>query len=462
MPDTGGGGGTTTVSNTTPWTSQEPYLQDVFAQARSLFEGPGAQYYPGQTVAGMTPEQMQALGGTASRAAMGSPLTTGAQNSLQGLIGGGITNNPAMGGYQNVANGGLNTNAAGGAINALGSSTQGPGQSTYQGLAGAGMGPGAAGYGNIGYGGQNTNAAGGAINTLQNANLGPAAGTLAGIAGNGGFSANDIFKTVQAQVQPAVASQYEAAGRTPTGSQGYAENLSRGLTQGFAPYALQAAQQGVQNQLGAAGQLQAGYGQQLNAAQSAGQLGLSQAGQNLQGQLAGLGGLQGAYGQQLGAQQSGAAGLNQGYQSMLNNLLQGGQLGLQQSGMNTQNQMAGLAGLGGLYQSGNAQQLQALGMAPGLANQDYNDLAQLYGVGSQLQGQNQAQINADMARYNYNQQLPMQQLAQYANTIGGNYGGNTAQTQPGVSPLQTGVGAGIGLLGVLGQSGLLSGLGGAA
>lgn len=516
---------TTTTTNTQPWSGQEPYLQDVFAQARGLFEGPGAQFYPGQTVAGLTPEQMTALSGTAQRAADGSPLTNQAQSSLQGLLGGGIQNNPALGGYQDVANGGLNTGAANGAISGLMGSNQGPGQSAYQGLtqagmgpgtglfqgvgaagqgptnqgygnlANAGMGPGAAGYGNIGYGGQNTWAADQAIGQLSNANLGPAAGLLGNIASGGpGSNLNDVFSSVQSHVQPAIASQYEAAGRTPTGGQGYAENLSRGLTEGFAPYALQAAQQGIQNQLSAAGQLQGAYGQQLNAAQAGGQLGLGQAGQNLQGQLAGLSGLQGAYGQQLGAQQAGlaglqgnfqnqlnnqlgagqalqgaygqqlgaqqagAAGLNQGYQSMLNNQLQGGQLGLNQAGQNAQTQLAGLNGLGNLYGNTQAQQMAAIGQAPGLANQDYQDLAQLFGVGSTLQNQNQQNINADVARYQYGQGLPAQQLAQYMQMVQGNYGGTTTGTQPYTGPglpqqilggLLGAAGTGIGIAGLL-------------
>src|SRR5262249_36526708 len=162
-----------------------------------------------------------------------------------------------------IGQGGLNTGAANGAIQGLSNAGMGPGFGTYQTLANSGLGPSGAGYSGLANGAGATGAANQAIHGLTNANLGPAAGVLGSIAQGGGYDLGDIFNTVRSSVQPAITSLYEAAGRTPTGSNTYAENLAQGLTQGFAPYALQAAQQGVQNQLSAAGQLQGAYGQQL-------------------------------------------------------------------------------------------------------------------------------------------------------------------------------------------------------
>src|SRR5262249_45746267 len=134
---------------------------------------------------------------------------------------------------------------------------------------------------------------------------------------------DDVFQSVQSRVQPAIASQYEVAGRTPTGSQGYAENLSRGLTEGFAPYALQAAQQNIQNRLQATGQLQnafeSGQGRALSAAGLAGQLGQG----DIATRLAGAGGLQGAF------------------QNNLQNLLAGGSLAGQIGAQNLASQFSG-------------------------------------------------------------------------------------------------------------------------
>lgn len=50
----GGGGGTQTtqtIQKADPWAGQQPYLQDVFANAQKLYQTQQPQYYPGQTVA---------------------------------------------------------------------------------------------------------------------------------------------------------------------------------------------------------------------------------------------------------------------------------------------------------------------------------------------------------------------------------------------------------------------------
>ena len=56
-------------------------------------------------------------------------------------------------------------------------------------------------------------------------------------------------------------------------------------------------------------------------------------------------------------------------------------------------------------------------------------------VGAQRQGMRQRQMDADMARYQYNATAPQQALANYMNMISGNYGGTVQKTTPGQSPL---------------------------
>lgn len=66
----GGGGkntpsGSTTVTNTSnsaPWSVQQPYLQDAFAQAQNLFQNNTPQYFPGATYATPNAAQNTALG----------------------------------------------------------------------------------------------------------------------------------------------------------------------------------------------------------------------------------------------------------------------------------------------------------------------------------------------------------------------------------------------------------------
>ena len=55
------------------------------------------------------------------------------------------------------------------------------------------------------------------------------------------------------------------------------------------------------------------------------------------------------------------------------------------------------------------------------------------GAGARGQAVNQELINQNMARYNYEANAPQQALANYMNTIGGNYGSSTTQTTPGPS-----------------------------
>jgi hypothetical protein len=62
--------------------------------------------------------------------------------------------------------------------------------------------------------------------------------------------------------------------------------------------------------------------------------------------------------------------------------------------------------------------MAALGMAPGLAQQDYFDIQQLANVGAARQQQLQNLINADIERWNFNQNLPFNKLANYAGLVG--------------------------------------------
>lgn len=56
----GGGGDTTTIQKADPWSGQQPYLLDIFAQAQKQFQGSGPSYFPGSTVAGFSPDTLNA------------------------------------------------------------------------------------------------------------------------------------------------------------------------------------------------------------------------------------------------------------------------------------------------------------------------------------------------------------------------------------------------------------------
>jgi hypothetical protein len=73
------------------------------------------------------------------------------------------------------------------------------------------------------------------------------------------------------------------------------------------------------------------------------------------------------------------------------------------------------------------------------------------GVGGEIQGQQQQVINDAIARWNFEQNAPMQQLQNFANLIRGNVGGTTqATTQaPTANPLAQGAGTALSVYSLL-------------
>lgn len=86
----------------------------------------------------------------------------------------------------------------------------------------------------------------------------------------------------------------------------------------------------------------------------------------------------------------------------------------------------------GSYDAERTKQLQAAGLAPGVAAQDYADIGQLAGVGAQREGQQQSILDE-----------PMKRLREYRDLIMGFTGGGTQTTNQPMftpSPLAQGVG----------------------
>lgn len=83
---------------------------------------------------------------------------------------------------------------------------------------------------------------------------------------------------------------------------------------------------------------------------------------------------------------------------------------------------------GQLYNTGIGQQVVAGQAGQQLANQAYTDAAALGQAGSAMDDYNQQKINADIDRYNYNQQQALLALQNYNNLIQGSYGGTTTTT----------------------------------
>jgi hypothetical protein len=79
---------TTTVSQSDPWSGQQPYLTQGFQQASNLYNNNPLQYYPGQTYAPVSGETNAALTAQTNRAMQGSPLTGAAQGELMKTLSG--------------------------------------------------------------------------------------------------------------------------------------------------------------------------------------------------------------------------------------------------------------------------------------------------------------------------------------------------------------------------------------
>lgn len=131
-------------------------------------------------------------------------------------------------------------------------------------------------------------------------------------------------------------------------------------------------------------------------------------------------------------------------------------------------QEAAMGNIGNLYGADYARQLQAAQLSPGLAQADYADIDKLYQVGQAQESYQQAALADAMQRYNFQQNLPAAKLQSFLSAA---YGAPMGQqtTQPiyrnqaanvlggaalggalGGGTLGAGIGAGAGLLGLLG------------
>lgn len=80
-------------------------------------------------------------------------------------------------------------------------------------------------------------------------------------------------------------------------------------------------------------------------------------------------------------------------------------------------------------------QLQATGLAPALASQDFVDINALLGVGQTFEAQQAAQLQEDLARFQFEQQAPGASLNDLINQLTGATAGlgTTSISQPGVA-----------------------------
>jgi hypothetical protein len=89
--------------------------------------------------------------------------------------------------------------------------------------------------------------------------------------------------------------------------------------------------------------------------------------------------------------------------------------------------------------------MNAIGMAQGMADNDYRDISMLGLAGSGLEGYDQRMIDAERERYDYNANKDMSWLQNYVGLLGGAppAGQTSTMTTPAPNPWVTGLGLGL-------------------
>lgn len=404
MGGSSGGGSSTTVQKADPWSGVQPYLTNAYGQANALYQpGQGPVYFPGSTVA--TPAANEAIGQNmmaGQAGAMGS-IANGAQQNLQGMNAGGAwgqnmginMGTAGAGGMQNIANqlqyGGIGADQA---LNAMLGQAGGVGQ---YGSTGADQSMNAL----LGYGANNTMpgvqgayAAMGGLNAASDPQNNPYFQQAVQSA------IRPVTQQFQEQVLPGIKQGAMGAGQMGGSRQGIAEGI---------------AARGYQDTVGdiTANMGNAAYAQGLQALQASGQLGANMA-------QMGLGATSGAG--QLGQS---IAGLNS--QQIAN----AGQLGLGMA-----NQAGGLSqGIGNLgsnfYGQGNTALGQSAALAGGVQQAQMAPGQMINQIGQQQTADQQAQLQDQVNRWNYQQNLPYTMISDYLSLLNGAQGGQTTAQQSG-------------------------------
>lgn len=101
-------------------------------------------------------------------------------------------------------------------------------------------------------------------------------------------------------------------------------------------------------------------------------------------------------------------------------------------------QLAATGGVGQTFASDVGRQLTAAGMAPQLSQADYQDIQNLLAAGQAREGYTGQQTAADIARFNFQQQAPQQNLSTFLSSVYGNPMANLrSQTQAGSADTST-------------------------
>lgn len=394
----------------------QPFLSYGLTEAQRLYQAGGPQYYPGQTYVGPSQTTQAGLQALEQRAMQGSPLVGAAQGAVQGAIQG--QQSPAAQMYQNIY-GQAGYNPTSQFFSGLMGGTQNPAMAGYANLR-PGTDAGASVFSQLAYGSSANPAMQGTQQTASGAFLG----------GNPFFQGafNPAAQAATQQFQTAIGdigSAASKAGRYGSGAMGTLQERASGQlakslsdTAGQLAYQNYAQERGLQES--AQGRL-AGLSQQDIANRMAAAQGLSNVSQtSFNQQLAQLQGIGGLSQQDIANRMAAAQGLGSNYQQGI------------------ANQLAATSGVGQTFASDVGRQLTAAGMAPQLSQADYQDIQNLLAAGQAREGYTGQQTAADIARFNFQQQAPQQNLSTFLSSVYGNPMANLrSQTQAGSADTST-------------------------
>ena len=381
MSKGGGGGGSSGTVNTTvePPEYAKPFLEYGLAQAKDRYTSEMPSYYPFSTTVGFSPESELALNMTRDRALAGSSLVNNAQNYIGNIAqtGGGLGLGANI--FQRASTGGYQNEAMPMARNMLGGADFGEVMGRTRNMLGGA---------DLGLSLDRTR------DMLGGANFDEVLDYTRSTARGDMLNSNPYLQgAIDRAIDPVkdkIQSQFAMSGRYGSGAN--QDVLAKSLGDVASNIAYGDYQRERQNQ--------------LNAQQQLGNLAQQQFA-NQSGAIGALGNLQ----QQQFANQSGALGA-------LGNLSQA----------DIQRRLAGGSALSAMDTARMARQLEGTKLAPQFAELDYRDAQRLAQVGSARESDAMAQLQDNINRFNYEQNIDDQKLRNYMALIsGGTVGSNTIQ-----------------------------------
>jgi hypothetical protein len=482
-----GGGGQTSTSKSEPWDGQKPYVLEGYQGAEDLYKKGPAQYYQGNTVAGFGNESNNAMNAIYQQGMNGAQQRAGSQYALDQFSNGGLGD---FGTVTQMRNLGANNNFANDpAVSRLADmSFNGPGTAAnLNNRLGdiTGNGGNVAAY-TRGAVGDITQTGGGSNSQIRNdtydlitgaaQNANPAFASLKAAA-NGNFiganpylddtyarAAGGLTRQFREGVAPGLDSAAASHGRYGSGmhanvKDAAGESFGRSLGDLANTIYGGAYNQERQNQLSAANSLGSLYAQGQGLRASTAAQSADQASRDAQLRLAATGQISGDMSGDI-ARQLQAAGMLQSAEASdaSQKLAANAQLSNAYN-QGADRQLQSLNSANAAYNASRAQQLQALGMQPAYQQMGYTDLNNASAVGANRDQMAQQMLNADIARWDFNQNKDWQNLSRFVSSInGGSPNATTSVTTPanpygGLASLFAGLG-GAGQL-AMGTKGLL-------